>query len=155
MEGDEILRAADGKQSWNTFEEIREGGTWGQGVIGTPLTVWVRRGDEEKEIQIVRGLVQGFQMTYDQMEPDMSEFFTDWSDVKAHLVDVIENGDMVAFQAEYQGNNVRFGRSAVWNEFGFLRIRDGKITDWWNSDEEVSTLLPLGYNIHAPELVKA
>ncbi len=155
MEGDEILRASDGKQSWNTFEEMRNGGTWGQGVIGTSLTVWVRRGNEEKEIHVVRGLVQGFEMTYDLMEPGMSEFFKDWPDVKARLVNVIENGDLVAFQSEYQGNNIRYARSAVWTEFGFVRFSDGKITDWWNSDEEVSTLRQLGYSIHAPELVKA
>ena len=60
IEGDEILRVTDDGHTWDTFETLRNGGLWGQGAIGTSLTVWVRRGNVEKEIQIVRGLVQGF-----------------------------------------------------------------------------------------------
>jgi hypothetical protein len=42
----------------------------------------------------------------------------------------------------------------VWSEFGFVRIKDGMITDWWSSGEDVSTLKQLGYTIMAPEMVK-
>ncbi len=155
MEGDEILRAKDDGHSWSTFEELRNGGLWGQGVIGTPITIFVRRGNEEKEIQITRGLVKGFEFTNDLHKPGMQEFFKDWPDVKARLVNVLEAGDMLAFHAEFEGRNVRYGRSAVWSEFGFVRFKDGKIMDWWNSDEEVSTLRQLGFSIREPEMVKA
>lgn len=155
MEGDEILSVVDDGHTWNTFDELRNGSLWGQGVIGTPLTVRVRRGNAEKEIPIVRGLVQGFEFPYELQEPGMREFFKDWPDVKSRLLHVIEADDLVAFHGEYQGHNVRYDRSAVWSEFGFVRFKDGKITDWWNSDEEVSTLRQLGYSIREPELVKA
>jgi hypothetical protein len=155
MEGDEILRVRDDGHTWNTFDELRNGGLWGQGVTGSILTVWVRRGNEEKEIPIVRGLVKGFEFPYELQEPGMKEFFKDWPEVKARLMHVIESGDLVAFHAQFEGYNIRYGRSAVWSEFGFVRFEDGKITDWWNSDEEVSTLKQLGYNILVPEMVKA
>lgn len=155
MEGDEILRVTDDGHTWATFEELRNGSLWGQGVIGTSLIVRVRRGNVEKDISIVRGLVKGFEFPYEFQESGMREYFKDWPDLKTRLVNMIEAGDMVAFHAESQGHNARYGRSAVWSEFGFVRFKDGKITDWWNSEEEVSVLRQLGYAIRAPELVKA
>jgi C-terminal processing protease CtpA/Prc len=56
MVGDEIIRVYDGEHSWNTYEELRHGGLWGQGIIGTPLTVWVRRDNAEHELHLTRGL---------------------------------------------------------------------------------------------------
>ena len=41
--GDEILLAYDGDNTWKTYEELRQGGVWGQGEIGTCITVKVRR----------------------------------------------------------------------------------------------------------------
>ncbi len=154
MEGDVILRAREGEHSWETFEQLRYGGLWGQGVAGTSLTLWVRRGNEEKEINITRALIQGFQFPYNLHEPMMRDFFKEWPDVKVRLVNVIESGDMVAFHADYQGHNTVFDRSAMWSEFGFMRFKDGKITEWWGSDEAVSTLKQLGYSVRAPEMVK-
>ena len=61
----------------------------------------------------------------------------------------------LAYHAEDQGHNVRYGRSAVWAEFGFARVQDGKITDMWSSDETVVELRQLGYTILEPEMVKA
>ena len=155
MEGDEIIHVRDDGHTWSTYEELRGGGLWGQGVIGTELTVRVRRGNEEKEIPIVRGLVKGFEFTYELHEPGMKEFFKEWHEIKITLINVIEAGDLVAFHAQYEGHNVRYGRSAVWSEFGFVRFMDGQITDWWNSDEELSTLKQLGFTIQEPQLVKA
>jgi hypothetical protein len=151
--GDEILRVFDGERTWNTFEELRQS-LWGQGALGSSLTVWVRRENVEHEITLVRGLVQGFEYPYHLMEPGMREYFKEWPDQKARLVNVIEVGEMVAYQAENQGHNARYGRSAVWAEFGFVRFQDGKITDWWNAEDGVSQLKQLGYTILAPALVK-
>ena len=153
--GDEIMQVRDGGRTWKTYQELRHGGLWGQGVLGTSFTLWVRRDKAEKEITLTRGLVKGFEFPYQMVEDGNREFLKDWPDVKVRLVNVIEAGDMVAYQAEDQGHNVRYGRSAVWDEFGFARIRDGKITDMWSSDESVDELRQLGYSILAPEMVKA
>jgi len=153
MVGDEIVRVVDGERTWKTFEELRPG-IWGQGVIGSSLTVVVRRGKEEKEIKIVRGLVQGFEFPYKLVEAGNREFFKDWPDLKARLVNVIEAGDLVAYHAENQGHNVRYGRCAVWAEFGFVRFQDGKIIDWWSAEDGVAQFKQLGYTILAPALVK-
>jgi len=153
--GDEIMQVRDGARTWKTYQELRYGGLWGQGVLGTSFTVWVQRDNAEKEIQLTRGLIQGFEFPYQMVEDGNREFFKDWPDVKVRLVHVIEAGDLVAFQAEYQGHNVRYGRSSVWDEFGFARIQDGKITDMWSSDETVAELRQLGYTILQPEMVKA
>jgi hypothetical protein len=153
--GDVILRVVDSNRTWNTFEELRNGGLWGQGAIGTPLTVLVQRGNQEKEITLERGLVQGAEFPYELQEPGMRDMFKEWSDMKCSLVHVIESGDQVAFHARYQGQNMRYGRSAVWSEFGFIRLKDGKFTDWWSSDESVSEYRQLGFSIMAPEMVKA
>ncbi len=155
MVGDEIMCAQDGERTLNTYNELRQGGMWGQGALGTPVTVWVRRQNAETEVTLMRGMVKGFEYHYEMVEMGTREFFKEYPDLKTSLVNVIEAGDMVAYQAEYQGLNVRYGRSAVWDEFGFVRIQDGKITDWWNSDEVITQFRQLGYTIQAPEMVKA
>ena len=152
--GDEILRVVDGERTWQTFDELR-GSTWGQGVPGTPLTVWVRREGAEHEIPVVRGLVPGYEFPYHLVEPSMRLFFKDWPDLKTRLVNVMEAGDLVAYHAENQGYNARYGRAAVWAEFGFVRIQDDKITDWWSTEDSFSQLKQLGYTIKEPPLVKA
>ena len=138
--GDEIVRARDGERTWNTFEALRQGGLWGQGVIGTPVTVWVKRGNVETEVTLMRGMVTGFEFPYQVVEEGTRDFFKEWPDLQTRLVDAIESGALVAYHAENQGHNARYGRSAVWSEFGFVRIQDGKITDWWSSRRNDSTI---------------
>lgn len=151
--GDELLRVFDGEHTWKTFDELRQP-LWGQGALGTSLTVWVRREEVEHEIILKRGLVQGFEFPYHLIEPGTREYIKDWPDLKARLVNVVETGDLVAYHAENQGHNTRYGRSAVWAEFGFVRIQDGKITDWWSVEDTFSLFMQLGYTILEPPLVK-
>ena len=153
MVGDEILRVSDGERTWETFDELRQS-AWGQGVLGTSLTMWVRREGVEHEISLVRGMVQGFEFSYDLLETVMPEWFKDWPDLEIRLVKAMESGDLVAYQAENQGYNARYGRSAVWAEFGFVRVQDGKITDWWSAEDAFSQMKQLGYTIEDPPLVK-
>jgi hypothetical protein len=151
--GDEILRVFDGERTWKTYEELRQG-IWGQGVIGSSVTVWVKRDNLEHEINIIRGLVKGFEFPYKLIEPGTREYFKDWPDLKTRLVNVIETGDLVAYHVENQGHNVRYGRSAVWAEIGFVRFQDGKIIDWWSLEDSFSQLKQLGYTIREPAPVK-
>lgn len=153
MVGDEILRVFDGERTWQTYEELRQG-IWGQGVIGTPITLWVQRENVEHEVTFMRGLIKGFEFPYDVLEPGIREFFKDWPDFQTRLVNVIEAGDWVAYHAENQGRNVRYGRSAVWAEFGFVRFQDSKIIDWCSAEDTFSQFKQLGYTIHEPELTK-
>ena len=88
------------------------------------------------------------------LEMGMREFFKEYPDLKTHLVNVIESGDLIAYHLEAQGNNTRYGRNAVWSEFGFARIQDGKITEKWSSEDSISMLKQLGYTLTAPEYVK-
>jgi hypothetical protein len=154
MPGDEILLAYDGDNTWKTYDDLRQGGVWGQGEVGTCLTVRVRRDNTEHEIDIIRGLIKGMEGHYDMLEMGMGQYFKEYSDLKTRLVNVIESGDLVAYQLETQGFNTRYGRSAVWSEFGFARIQDGKITEMWNSEESISMLKQLGYTLTAPAYVK-
>jgi ketosteroid isomerase-like protein len=154
MVGDEIVRAQDGDRVWSSYDELRMGGIWGQGAMGTPVTVWVRRGDAELEVTLMRGMVRGFEYPYNMIKTGMGEFFKEFPDLKTRLVSAIESGDMVAYHIENQGHNVRYGRSAVWSEFGFMRIQDGKITDWWSSDDSVPQFRQLGFTILEPKPVK-
>ncbi len=154
-EGDEIVRARDGERSWNSFDELRMGGLWGQGVIGTPVTVWIKRGNVEKEVTLTRGMVQGMLFPYKMLETGLRSFLKEWSELHTRLVNVIEANDLVAYQLEAQGQNALYGRSAVWSEYGFVRIQDGKITDRWSSQDTIPLFRQLGFTIQAPELVKA
>jgi predicted SnoaL-like aldol condensation-catalyzing enzyme len=153
MVGDEILRVFDGERTWKTFEELREG-LWGHGVIGTPVTVWVRRDNVEQEITIVRGLVKAAEFSYQDVETGSREWIKEWPDLTTHLVNVIEAGDLVAYNAQNQGHNTRYGRSAVWAECGMVRVKDGKITDWWSVEDIYTQFKQLGYSIHEPVLAK-
>jgi hypothetical protein len=154
MVGDEILRISDGERTWGTFEELHQS-TWGQGTLGTSLTMWVRREEVEHEITLVRGLVQGFEFPYHALEILFPEYYKDWPDLQARLVNVIEVGDLVAYHVENQGYNARYGRSAVWAEFGFVRVQHGKITDWWSAEDTFAQFKQLGYTIEEPALVDA
>jgi hypothetical protein len=154
MVGDEILRVSDGERSWETFDELRQP-AWGQGVLGTSLTMWVRREEVEHEITLVRGLVPGFEFPYHLLESGIREWLKDWPDLEIRLVNVIEAGDLVAYHAENQGHNARYGRSAVWAEFGLVRVQDGKITDWWSAEDTFSQFKQLGYTIEEPAVVQA
>jgi hypothetical protein len=151
MVKDEIIRVFDGERSYETFEELRES-LWGQGVLGTSITIWMRRDNIEHEITIKRGLVQSFEYSYDLLESGFREFYKDWPDLKTRLVNAIESGDLVAYYVENQGTNTRYGCSALWAEFGFVRIQDGKITDWWSVEDTFSQFKQLGYIVHEPVL---
>ena len=149
MVGDELLRVSDGDRTWETFDELRDSG-WGHGPLDTAFTVWVRRAGEGHEITLTRGLIQGVDLPYHFVETGMAEFLKNWRDWQTRLVHVIEVGDLVAYHAEHQGYNARFGRSAVWSEFGFVRVQDGKITDWWYNEDLYSQYRQLGYTIEEP-----
>ena len=153
MVGDELLRISDGDCTWETFDEIRNS-TWGHGPLDTAFTVWVRREGQEHEITLTRGLIQGVDIPYHFVEDGISELFETWPDWHSRLVQVLEVGDLVAYHAEHQGYNARFGRSAVWSEFGFVRVQGGKITDWWSNEDLYSQYKQLGYTIEEPSLAK-
>jgi hypothetical protein len=154
MVGDEILRVSDGDRSLETFAELRYA-PWGPGVLGVPLTIWVHREGEEHEITLVRGLVPSIDFPCHLVEPSLREWYKLWPDLETRLVRVMESGDLVAYHAENRGSNVRYGRSAVWAEFGMVRVQDGKITDWWSTEDTFSQFKQLGYTVEEPPVAEA
>jgi predicted SnoaL-like aldol condensation-catalyzing enzyme len=152
-EGDEILRVSDGERILQTFDELRQTG-WGQGALGTSLTVWVRREGVEHKIDLTRGMVQGFEIPYQVLKRGFQEFFDEWPDLQVRFVNIIESGSLIAYHIENQGQNSLYGRSAVWAEFGFVRIQDGKITDWWSVEDSLSQFKQIGYTILEPARLK-
>ena len=153
VEGDEILRVSDGERTLQTYDELRQTG-WGQGALGTSLVVWVRRDGVEHEIDLTRGMVQGFKIPYQVLKRGTQEFLDEWPDLQVHFVNFIESGDLIAYHIENQGQNSFYGRSAVWAEFGFVRIQDGKITDWWSVEDILAQFKQLGYTILEPTRLK-
>ena len=153
MVGDELLHVSDGDRTWETSNELRQS-SWDLGPLGTSLTVWVRRAGEKHKITLVRDLVQGVDLPYGFIESGVREAHKDWPDLQIRLKLVIESGDLVAYHAENQGYNARFGRSAVWSECGFMRMQDGKITEWSSTEDGYSMCRQLGYTIEEPQLAE-
>jgi predicted SnoaL-like aldol condensation-catalyzing enzyme len=151
--GDVIVRVMDGGRTFRTYQELRSF-VWGQGVLGTPVTLWVQRGGVEHEITIKRGLVQGLEGTFQFWQTGMPMYFKEWPDLHTDVIHVVEAGDLVAYYCEHQGHNSVYGRSAVWEESGIVRIQNGKITDWWSTENTLSQMKQLGYTLREPETVK-
>ena len=151
MVGDELLRVDDGARTWETYEELRLF-LWGPGPVGSSLTLWVLRGGIEYKITLFRDLIPGPEIPFHFIESSFPEFFKEWPDIKNQVVQVLESGDMVAYRLENQGYNTRYGRRAVWTEFGFMRIQDGMITELWALEDLLFQFKQLGYIVHEPVL---
>jgi predicted ester cyclase len=151
--GDEILQFQDGEHTWNTYAELRSG-MWGQGMIGTTVSIRVKRAGEEHEYQVMRGLVEGFQFSYSFMHDAIPNYFDEWPDIHFHLVHILEAGDMVAYYGENQGRNIRFNRSAIWGECGMVRVQDSRIIEWWSQEDSFSWMRQLGFALQEPNVIK-
>ena len=151
--GDVIERVKDGERTLRSFEELRSS-VWGQGVMGTPITLWVKRDGVEHEITIKRGLVKGLENTFQMWQVGMPTYFKEWPDLHTEVVQMVEAGDLVAYFCEHEGHNSIYNRSAVWDDCGIVRIQNGKITDWWSTENTISQMKQLGYTLREPEMVK-
>ena len=149
--GDEIIRLEDDNNLADTFDEIKNA-VFGLGQIGTTIKVRVRRGEGTFDYEITRGLIEGFDITYEIARENLRTFLMDeYPDVKVTVKQIIGEGDMVACYCESQGTNSDFNRLSIWPESGFFRLSEGKIVEEWYVEDYVGALKQLGYDIKAPE----
>jgi predicted ester cyclase len=87
-----------------------------------------------------------------------SNYYASFSDTKTVIEDLIAEGDRVAFRgyvksvhtAEFMGIPAK-GKRVIVHIFGFAKIVNGKISEWWNSLDRLSWMQQIGA---LPELSK-
>jgi predicted ester cyclase len=148
--GDEIVRVSDGTKTWEGFKDLKSG-MWGQGIMGTPITVTVNRDGKPMDIPLKRGRVEAFDMvlsTYiDQWRDNTLKF---WPDLNIEIKMIFGEGDRIAFYLTDSGTNQEYHRSAVWGEVGIFRLKNGKIVESWGVEDSFSQLKQLGFQINEP-----
>ena len=87
-----------------------------------------------------------------------TNYYASFSDTKTVIQDLIAEGDRVAFRgyvksvhtAEFMGAPAK-GKRVVVPIFGFAKIVNGKISEWWNSPDRLSWMQQIGV---LPEIKK-
>ena len=149
--GDEIIRIEDDLNVWDTFEQLKTA-VLGIGKTGTAIKVRVRRGTETFDYEITRGLIEGYDISYEVVKGNYRAFLTDlYPDVEVKVEKMIAEDDIVACYTIYQGTNSDFNREVIWPDSAFYRLSDGKIVEEWYVSDYVGALKQLGYDIKAPE----
>ncbi len=148
--GDIVLSASDANDTWDGFDHLRTG-LWGQGKLGTELTLTLLRDGESLEVTIVRGRVEGF-------DSPVAEFRDIWRhylleempDLQIEINQILASGDLVAYFATNTGTNAIYHQSAVWTECNILRLENGKIVEWWGTEDQLSMWQQLGFRMVEP-----
>jgi len=146
--GDELLWVEDERQRWATYEDMSQGL---QRYRGSKLKLGVRRGKQILEVELTRGLIQGFDTDNAQAKSDMQEFMT--NEIPNLRVDIkltLADGDMATCLMEYRGTHATFKREAVWREIWVVRLSDGKIVESWPLPDVDAYLRQLGYQSIPP-----
>ncbi len=152
--GDEIVGMADELHSTQSVEELRKGmGGWGQGKIGTPITVTVMRDGAKIDLELTRAKIEGFDLPYSKLkniwEHDM---LTAVDNQKTELLHFFEDGDMVMYFARISGTINEFGRTAIWEYATVARIKNGKIVEAWSVGPGLEYYTQLGFKIEPPKV---
>lgn len=87
-----------------------------------------------------------------------TNYYTSFSDTKTVIEDLVAEGDRVAFRgyvksvhtAEFMGVPAK-GKRVVVPIFGFAKIVNRKIAEWWNSPDRLSWMQQIGV---LPEIKK-
>jgi hypothetical protein len=150
QEGDEIVRGSDDSGVFETYEQLKTS-IWGQGKIGTPITLTIRRDDKDFDVTITRDRIESF----DTILSDTLEFWkhymeNTWPDQKSEITLLVEEDDLVSYYMLVSGTNVDYNQPAIWAESGIVRFKDGKITYWWSVEDTLSQWKQLGYRISEP-----
>jgi predicted ester cyclase len=149
---DELVRAKDASNTWETWKELKEG-MWGQGVLGTPVTLTVNRAGKQMDIQIERGRVEGFDSKLaDSIENSKDYTLKFWPDLKSEIKLILAEGDLVACYLVNSGTNLEYHHSAVWDECDIHRLKDGKIIEMWGVENNLSEMKQMGYQINPPAI---
>ena len=152
--GDEVLQIRDENGVRDTYEQLSSG-TWGQGKLGAPIELTIRRGDKTFDVSIARGLIEHFDSvlseTFEQWKDYMNNI---WPDMDNKINLLIQDGENLAYAMTSKGTNNDYKRSAIWAECGIVRFKDGKITEWWSVEDTLSQYRQLGHFVKEPEKVQ-
>ena len=152
LPGDEILQVEDDENTWSSYKEI-ENGFWGRGIAGTKVRIKVKRGETIQNIELERGLIEGYDLSFNDLKPNFIRFLKeDYPDLQVTINAMISKGDMVATAATYNGTDSQFKRQAIWNECTFSRLANGKIVEEWGASDNLTQLTQLGYKVTPPPL---
>ena len=147
---DELVRVKDADKTWETFRDLKDA-NWGQGVLGTPLTVTVNRAGKQLDIQLERGRVEWFDLKLSaNIEAWKDSTLKIWPDINSEIKLILAEGDLVACYSINSGTNQEYHHSAVWDECDIYRLKDGKITEMWGVENALSEMKQMGYQIIPP-----
>jgi len=150
LEGDEVIRVSDEVGVRETFDQISQV-PWGQGKIGTPITLTVRRGEDTFDFTFSRGQIEGFDSVLSEtLDIWKSYLGKTWPDQKAEIKILIEDGEHLAYYMTISGTNAHYNQPALWAESGIVRFEDEKIAEWWSVEDGLSLYWQLGYEIKEP-----
>jgi hypothetical protein len=151
MPGDELARVQDDTRTWETFEELKSG-LWGQGVLGTRLTLTVRRDGKLVEVPLVRSRVEGWDLKLgnivDVWQDDVRKH---WPDLKSEIKLIFGEDDLITCYTINTGTNVEYHRAAVWSECNIYRVQKERIIEMWGVEDSYSEMKQLGFRITEPQ----
>jgi predicted SnoaL-like aldol condensation-catalyzing enzyme len=152
QEGDEVVRVSDEVGVRDTYKQINST-PWGLGKVDTPIKLTIRRDDNVFDYSFSRGRIEGFDTVLSEyLEVWIHDTQKTWPDQKSEINLIIEDGDFVAYYMMNSGTNADYNQPALWAESGIVRFEDGKITEWWSVEDDLSLFSQLGYSIIEPTL---
>jgi predicted ester cyclase len=149
--GDVLLRAADAHASWEGYDSLRTG-LWGQGKMGTEVTLTLLRNGETIDLNLARGKVEGFDNALADILSDWQHYLTNvMPDLHTEIIQIIADGDLVAYYATNTGTSSIYNQSALWSECNIIRLDHGKIAEWWGVEDELSMWRQFGFRVIEPQ----
>jgi predicted ester cyclase len=150
LPGDRLVRVQDEHRTWETFDELKSG-LWGQGVLGTRLTVTVQRAGELYDIPLVRSRVDGWKMKLSKIvDIWRDEIRRHWPGLNSEIKLIFGHDDLVACYLVTSGANLEHQHSAIWSESNIYRLENGKIIEMWGVEDSYAQLKQLGFTITEP-----
>jgi hypothetical protein len=150
QQGDVLLRASDAHGTWEGYDDLRTG-LWGQGILGTDLSLALLRNGDTIEVTIKRGRIDGFDLSIATLHDVWRHFLLEeMPDLKTEIIQIMATGDLVAYFATNTGTSTIYNQSAVWTECNILRMENGKIVQWWGVEDTLSQWRQLGFQIKEP-----
>jgi SnoaL-like polyketide cyclase/PDZ domain len=148
--GDELVRAADADEVWETFKELKSG-LWGHGVAGTTVTITVRRDGKLLEFHLKRGFIEDAALKLSERINAIRSWSKTWPDLKEEINLIFGAEDLVAVFSTLNGTNQDYHRSAVWSGCSIYRLEDGRIVEIMGVEDEYTQMKQLGYLIREPQ----
>jgi len=147
---DEIVQVRDAGNDWKTFKELKSG-TWGQGILDSELTIIVKRDGQVLDIPLIRGRIEAYDLKLTSVIDSWKHYtLTYVPESNIEIKVIFENEDLVAYYAVDTATNLEYHHSAVWDECGIYRLKNGKIIEMWGAENSFSQMKQFGYQILEP-----